>query len=172
MGSKIPKETSYGLDNRSHPPSFLDLDQEWAGPIDIYRSPVLGGRVRLRTRVRTPSTRSPAGSGTRPGVARRSRPGSHSHPGSRPDRQLILGMTRSGGSGRNTIRRSTSIGARLSKCRFKPQAVDDGHFAAASGDDARGMKALANAKVVPYQSLLKAFLADRLAQERGRRAPA
>ena len=34
------------------------------------------------------------------------------------------------------------------------------------------LKALANAKVVPYQSLLKAFLADRLAQERGRRAPA
>jgi len=34
------------------------------------------------------------------------------------------------------------------------------------------LKALANAKDVPYQSLLKLFLADRLARERGRRAPA
>ena len=34
------------------------------------------------------------------------------------------------------------------------------------------LKALANAKDVPYQSLLKVFLADRLARERGRRAPA
>jgi len=33
------------------------------------------------------------------------------------------------------------------------------------------LKALANAKGVPYQSLLKLFLADRLARERGRRAP-
>ena len=33
------------------------------------------------------------------------------------------------------------------------------------------LKALANAKDVPYQSLLKVFLADRLARERGRRAP-
>jgi predicted DNA binding CopG/RHH family protein len=34
------------------------------------------------------------------------------------------------------------------------------------------LKALANAKDVPYQSLLKVFLADRLARERGRRPPA
>ena len=34
------------------------------------------------------------------------------------------------------------------------------------------LKALANAKDVPYQSLLKVFLADRLARERGRRVPA
>jgi predicted DNA binding CopG/RHH family protein len=34
------------------------------------------------------------------------------------------------------------------------------------------LKALANAKDVPYQSLLKVFLADRLARERGRRASA
>jgi predicted DNA binding CopG/RHH family protein len=34
------------------------------------------------------------------------------------------------------------------------------------------LKALANAKDVPYQSLLKVFLADRLARERGRRLPA
>ncbi len=34
------------------------------------------------------------------------------------------------------------------------------------------LKALANAKDVPYQSLLKVFLADRLARERGRRTPA
>jgi predicted DNA binding CopG/RHH family protein len=34
------------------------------------------------------------------------------------------------------------------------------------------LKALANAKDVPYQSLLKVFLADRLARERGRRARA
>lgn len=33
------------------------------------------------------------------------------------------------------------------------------------------LKVLANAKGVPYQSLLKVFLADRLARERGRRAP-
>ncbi|MSV27258.1 MAG: hypothetical protein EXQ52_00715 [Bryobacterales bacterium] len=33
------------------------------------------------------------------------------------------------------------------------------------------LKALANAKDVPYQSLLKVFLADRLARERSRRAP-
>ena len=31
------------------------------------------------------------------------------------------------------------------------------------------LKALANAKDVPYQSLLKVFPADRLARERGRR---
>lgn len=34
------------------------------------------------------------------------------------------------------------------------------------------LKTLANAKDVPYQSLLKVFLSDRLARERGRRAPA
>ncbi len=34
------------------------------------------------------------------------------------------------------------------------------------------LKALAHAKDVPYQSLLKVFLADRLARERGRRTPA
>ena len=34
------------------------------------------------------------------------------------------------------------------------------------------LKVLANAKDVPYQSLLKVFLADRLALERSRRAPA
>lgn len=34
------------------------------------------------------------------------------------------------------------------------------------------LKTLANAKDVPYQSLLKVFLADRLARERGRRVPA
>ena len=34
------------------------------------------------------------------------------------------------------------------------------------------LKALANAKDVPYQSLLKVFLADRLARERGRRVSA
>jgi len=33
------------------------------------------------------------------------------------------------------------------------------------------LKALANAKGVPYQSLLKVFLADRLARERGRPVP-
>ena len=33
------------------------------------------------------------------------------------------------------------------------------------------LKALANAKDVPYQSLLKVFLADRLARERSGRAP-
>jgi predicted DNA binding CopG/RHH family protein len=34
------------------------------------------------------------------------------------------------------------------------------------------LKALANARDVPYQSLLKVFLAERLARERGRRVPA
>lgn len=34
------------------------------------------------------------------------------------------------------------------------------------------LKTLANAKNVPYQSLRKVYLADRLARERGRRAPA
>jgi hypothetical protein len=33
------------------------------------------------------------------------------------------------------------------------------------------LKALANAKDVPYQSLLKIFLSDRLARERGHRTP-
>jgi hypothetical protein len=34
------------------------------------------------------------------------------------------------------------------------------------------LKALASARDVPYQSLLKVFLAERLARERGRRVPA
>ena len=34
------------------------------------------------------------------------------------------------------------------------------------------LKALANERDVPYQSLLKVFLAERLARERGRRVPA
>ncbi len=34
------------------------------------------------------------------------------------------------------------------------------------------LKALANEKDVPYQSLLKVYLAERLARERGRKVPA
>jgi len=34
------------------------------------------------------------------------------------------------------------------------------------------LKALANARDVPYQSLLKVFLSDRIARERGRKASA
>jgi len=34
------------------------------------------------------------------------------------------------------------------------------------------LKALANAKDVPYQSLMKIYLAERLARERGRKIPA
>ena len=34
------------------------------------------------------------------------------------------------------------------------------------------LKALANARDVPYQSLLKVFLAERIMRERGRKAPA
>jgi len=34
------------------------------------------------------------------------------------------------------------------------------------------LKALANARDVPYQSLLKVFLAERIARERGRKVPA
>ena len=34
------------------------------------------------------------------------------------------------------------------------------------------LKALANAQDVPYQSLMKVFLSERLARERGRKSPA
>ena len=70
-------------------------------------------------------------------------------------------------SGTARIPRNTLIwpyGKAPKTCKSQTVAEDD--IAAAAGFDDADLKVLANHRDVPYQSLLKVFLAERLTQER------
>jgi len=76
---------------------------------------------------------------------------------------------RSASSGQRQIRLSTSTGPRHSGSRCRTFGLRSGPFSLRLPESMIAeLKLLANQRDVPYQSLLKVFLADRISQERAR----